>query len=433
MDLQTYEVRARQLDETDKLARFRGEFFCSPGVIYFEGNSLGLLSRPAEEAVLRVLDDWRTFGISGWLSASPPWFSMAEEVGALMASLVGAAPDELGVGDSTTINLHKLLALFYRPGRAGSVSDRSPRPRLLTDELDFPSDLYALRSHVRLHGRDPDQDVITVRSRDGHTIAEEDIVAAMTDDVQMAVVSAVLYRSGQLLDIGRLAREAQARGILLAVDCSHSVGVVPHQLDAWGVDCAFWCTYKSLNSGPGGVAAWYLNRKHFGRSPGLAGWFGSRKERQFEMAPELDPAPDAACLQVGTPSILSMAPLLGTLRMIGEAGIGQLRAKSLGLTSFLIQLLEDRVGRYGFALAGPRENDRRGGHVAVSHPEALRISKALREAKVIVDYRPPDLVRFGPSPLYNSFAECCEAVKRLETIMAARTYEQHASQPDLVT
>jgi kynureninase len=350
---------------------------------------------------------------------------LAEEIAGLLAPLVGAAPEQIGVGDSTTMNLHKLLAVLYQPS--------SPRIKLLTDELNFPSDLYALRSHLLLRGRDRARDLVMVRSRDGHTLAEDDVVAAMTEDVQVAVVSAVLYRSGQLLDIAWLAQRAQARGVLLAVDCSHSVGVVPHHLDAWGVDCAFWCNYKSLNGGPGAVAAWYLNRRHFGRPPGLAGWFGSRKDRQFDMAPEFDPALDAGRLQVGTPPVLSMAPLAATLRTIAEVGMDRLRGKSLRLTEFLIRMADERASRFGFSVVGPREEHRRGGHVALAHPEALRISKALREAGVIVDYRPPNLLRLGPSPLYNSFAECCTAIERLEAIMVSDAYLRHSAQRELIS
>jgi len=425
IDLQTHRDQARRLDEADELAPFRQRFHIPAGIVYLEGNSLGLLSASAEKAVLRAIDQWRTLGISGWLSAEPPWFTMAEEIAALVAPLVGAAPDEVGIGDSTTINLHKLLCTLYQPSDS--------RPKILTDELNFPSDLYALSSHLRMRGRDPMRDLVVVGSKDGCTLDERDFAAAMTADVQMVVASAVLYRSGQLLDIAWLAREAQARNVLIAVDCSHSIGMVPHHLDAWGVDCAFWCNYKSLNGGPGAAAGWYLNRRHFGRPPGLAGWFGSRKDRQFDMATEFDPSPNAGRLQAGTPPILSMAPLLGSLRVVAEAGIERLRAKSLGLTRFLTQLVEERVGRFGFAVVGPREDRRRGGHLALKHPEAVRVSKALCKAGVIVDHRPPDIVRLGPSPLYNSFADCCEAIDRLEAIMASGVYTRYSSERDLVS
>jgi kynureninase len=424
MSLDRWQSEAHERDAQDDLARFRYEFFKPPHLIYLDGNSLGLLSRSAEEAVCRVLGEWRTLAIAGWLSAAPPWIALADEIATLVASLVGAAPDEIGIGDSTTVNLHKLLATFYKPTAA--------RPNILIDEFAFPSDRYAVISHVRLHGL-PADNVVTVPGNNRHSLDECDIIRAMTGDIQMAVLSTVLYRSGQRLDIGRLARAARERDIVLALDCSHSVGIMPHQLDAAEVDCAFWCTYKYLNGGPGSVAAWYLNRRHFGRAPGLAGWFGSRKERQFDMAPAFDPAPDARCLQIGTPPILSMAPLLGTLRTIAEAGIDRLRTKSLALTAFLTRMAEHRLKRHGFQVIGPYEDERRGGHIALGHPEAMRVSKALRDADVIADHRPPDLIRLAPSPLYTSFADCCEAVARLETIMTGAAYTRYASERDLIS
>jgi kynureninase len=419
------EYTADQFDAADALAPLRREFHHPPGVIYLDGNSLGLASHRAEEAIHRVLGEWRTLGIAGWLSASPPWFALTETISGLMAPLVGAAPDEIGIGDSTTINLHKFLAAFYDPSPA--------RPRILIDALAFPTDRYAVQSQLRLHGRDPAHDLVQVASRDGYTLEETDIIAAMTPDVQIAVLPAVLYQSGQLLDIARLARAARARDILLAVDCSHSAGVIPHRLDEWGVDFGFWCTYKYLHGGPGAAAAWYLNRRHFGRHPGLAGWFGNRKERQFDMAAELAPAPDARCLHVGTPHVLSMAALTGTLPLITTAGIDRLRETSLRQTAYLIRVLEDRLGQFGFTLVTPREDERRGGHVALAHPEALRICKALAAAGVVVDHRPPNLVRLGPSPLATSFADCYEAALRLERIMEERAYEAYSTQRDLVS
>lgn len=420
-----FKEEARQLDHEDPLAHFRELFFHPPGKIYLEANSLGLLSRPAEDAVLQILEQWRTLGIEGWLSGSQPWFFLADRLSELLAPLVGAAPQEVGIGDCTTINLHKLLATFYQPIAA--------RPKILIDELAFPSDLYAVQSHLRLRGRDPQNDLVKVRSSDGFTLNEQEIAAAMTEDVQIAILPSVLFQSGQLLDISHLAREARARNVLLGIDCSHSVGVVPHRLSDWGVDFAFWCTYKYLNTGPGSVAAWYVNRKHFGRPPGVMGWFSSRKETQFDMADECQPAPDARCLQVGTPHILSMAPLAGTLQIAAEAGIKRVRRKSLQLTRFLTELMQSELSGYGFTSVTPREEERRGGHVALAHPEALRICKNLREAGVIVDYRPPHIIRFAPSPLATSFGECWEAMSRLQAIMANGTYWQYSPDRELVS
>ncbi len=259
--------------------------------------------------------------IGGWIDGEPAWFTLAEGLGRSMAGLVGADDGEVVVANSTTVNLHQLLATLYGPARG--------RARILADALSFPTDLYAIESHLRLRGLDPATHLVLVDSADGRTLSEGAIVAALTDEVALAVLPTVAYRSGQLLDVARIAAEGRARGVVVAFDASHSVGVVPHALSAWGVDCAFWCSYKYLNGGPGAVGALYLNRRHFGAAPGLAGWFGGRKDRQFAMAHRFEPAAEAGALQIGTPPILAMAPLIGALETIREAGIGAIRAKSL--------------------------------------------------------------------------------------------------------
>jgi kynureninase len=424
MTLADYQARARELDDRDGLAFFRLDFHLPAQVIYLDGNSLGPLPRAAEQAVLRVLDEWKMLGIGGWMGGAPPWFTMAEEAARLMAPLVGAEPNEVLIANSTTVNLHQLLATLYRPdGR---------RMKILADELAFPTDLYALRSHLLLRGRDPLVDLPLVRSRDGLTLAEEDIMDAMTQDVQLAVLPSVLYASGQLLDMPKLARHAHQNGILIGFDCCHSIGAIPHQLSEWDVDFAFWCTYKYLNSGPGGIGGLYLNRRHFGRVPGLAGWFGCRKDRQFDMAPDFEAAPDAQALQIGTPHILSLAPLLGALSIHRDAGMPRLRQKSLRLTGFLMELADTRLGRYGFTIATPKDESCRGGHVALVHPEALRICKALHAAAVVPDFRPPRIVRLAPAALYTSFQDCSEAIVRLEAIMEGRAYERQDPQRALI-
>jgi kynureninase len=420
-----YAQRAEELDAADVLAPFREQFYVQPGQVYLDGNSLGLLSRDAEQGVLRVLAAWREMGIEGWTQGETPWFTLAEELGAQTAALVGAEADEVIVTNSTTVNLHQLLATLYQPSES--------RPVILTDSLNFPSDAYAIRSHLSQRGMDPRDCFRIVASRDGRTIDEADIVAEMTGDVQMAVLPVVQYRSGQLLDMQRIAAAARKRGILLGLDCSHSIGAVSHSLDAWGVDFAFWCGYKYLNGGPGSAGGLYLNRRHFGRAPGLAGWFGSRKEVQFDMAAELEPAEGAGALQIGTPNLLSMAPLIGTLPMLLEAGIDRLRAKSLALTNLLMDLADQEIAVYGFEVVNPREAARRGGHVALAHAEAPRICKALRAEGVIPDFRPPDIVRLAPVPLYTRFVDCVQAVRTLAGIMETGKYEQYPVGREMVS
>jgi kynureninase len=270
-----------------------------------------------------------------------------------------------------------------------------------------------------LRSRDSNADLNLVGSRDGRTIDEDDVIAAMDDRTTLVVLPSVLYRSGQLLDLERLTRAAHERDILIGFDLSHSAGSVPHHLHDWGVDFAFWCTYKYLNAGPGAVASLFVHERHFGAEPGLAGWWGSRKERQFDMALDFTPAPDAGAWQIGTPPILGLAGLLGSLRIFAEAGLERVRQKSLDQTSYLMALVDGllRDAPYEFAVGTPREPERRGGHVALEHLDATRVCKALKARNVIPDFRPPNIIRLAPIPLYTSYVELWETVEILRDII----------------
>lgn len=415
--LRKYLAQARNLDREDPLRRFRRRFHIPRGVIYLDGNSLGLLARDSEAALQKAIHSWRDLGIRGWLEADPPWFYLAETLGASCAGLVGAAPDEVVMSGTTTINIHALGATFYTPtGR---------RTRIVADELDFPTDIYALKSLIRLRGLDPAEHLILAESRDGRTLDEEAMARRFDETVAMAFLPSVLYRSGQLLDLELLTRRAHEKGIVIGFDCSHSVGAVPHEFDRWGVDFALWCSYKYLNGGPGATAFLYVNRAHFGRGPALAGWFGSVKERQFDMSLEFEPARSAGGWQISSPSILSSAPLLGSLALLKEAGIDAVRKKSLRMTRFLMEMTDELLAPepYGFSIGTPREEARRGGHVALCHPEGLRIAEALRARAVVPDFRPPDMVRVAPVALYNTHAELWTLVRHLREIIESRAYE----------
>ena len=417
--------RAAELDRADPLARFRAEFFLPPGQIYLDGNSLGLLSRRAEKCLARALEEWRTLGINGWTDASPSWLTITDQLAAQLAPLVGAEADEIAITGSTTTNLHQLLGTFF--------DSTLPRKVILADALNFPSDAHALSSHLRQRGLDPATHLREVASHDGRTLREDDIIAAMTPDVQLVLLPAVLYMSGQWLDTARLTREAHARGLIVGWDCSHSIGAVPHAFDREGADFAFWCSYKYLNAGPGAVGGLYVNRRHFGRAPGMAGWWGVRKDRRFAMSHTHEPAAGAEALHIGTPHVLSTAPLQGSLEIFAEAGIAPLRAKSLALTSFLMELIDSELTPHGFSVANPREPARRGGHVALTHPDAWRICQALKAAGVVPDFRQPDIIRLAPTALYNTFADCAETVARLKQIISTHAHEKFAAGRALVT
>ncbi|MGZ6507225.1 MAG: kynureninase [Tumebacillaceae bacterium] len=415
---------AKKLDAGDELAAFRERFYLLPETIYMDGNSLGLLSRDAEQSLLNALEQWKTLGIEGWMSAEPAWFYLAEELGARQTELVGAKKEELIVAGSTTINLHQLVSTFFKP--------EGTRTKILTDELNFPSDQYALQSQLLLKGLDPADHLVMVKSRDGRTIEEDDIIDAMTDEIALIVLPAVLYRSGQLLDMERLTAEAHARGILIGFDCCHSIGAVPHHFSQWGVDFAFWCNYKYLNGGPGSTASLYVNERHFGTRPGLSGWFGYRKDKQFDMIHDFEGAPSAGAWQIGTTHLFSSAPLLGSLNIFQEAGIERVRAKSLQQTEYLMQLIDELPSALGYTIGNPRDALRRGGHVSLEHAEAIRICKALKARGVIPDFRYPNVIRLAPVALYTSYEDIWQTVQILKEIVENKEYEAFAQGREVV-
>lgn len=408
---------AESLDAQDELAPFRERFYTREDQIYMDGNSLGLLSKDAEAAVQSALTQWKELGIDGWTAADPQWFTLGEQLGEMTAEMVGAYPDEVIVTGTTTVNQHQLASTFYQPD--------SVRRKILATALDFPSDIYALQSQILLKGGDPESDLIRVESRDGRTIDEDDLIGAMTDDVALAVLPSVLYRSGQLLNIGRLTKAAHERDILIGFDCAHSAGAVPHELTACGVDFAYWCNYKYLNAGPGSVGALYVNRKHFGTRPGLSGWWGYNKDRQFDMTHEWEGAPAAGAWQISTVPLLSTAPLLGSLKIFREAGMDRIRKKSLAQTGYLMNLLEASGllnPSYGYAIGTPSEPQQRGGHVAVEHKDAARIAKALKNRGIVPDFREPNVVRLAPIALYTRYVDVWDVVQALKGIIDTGEY-----------
>lgn len=414
-----------ELDAQDPLRRWADEFNAPAGAIYLDGNSLGLLSRRAEATLARVVDQWRSLGIDGWTRAQPPWLDLPQIAAAGVAPLVGAEPRDVGIGGQTTPNLHQLLATLYDP--------TAPARVIVADALNFASDTYALQSHLRLRGLDPARHLRLIPSRDGRILRIDDIIATFTSDVQLALLPAVLFTSGQLLDVTTITRKAKAAGITIGWDLSHSVGAVPHELARDGADFAVWSHYKWLNAGPGSVGGYFLHPRHDGRPPGLAGWWGVRPDRRFAMASEHEPAAGAAGLQIGTPHILSLAPLLGSLEIVQEAGgIAPLRAKSLAQTDLLLALIDRELAGHGFTVVTPRGHPVRGGHVALAHPEARRICQALKAAGVVPDFRGPDLIRLAPSPLFTRFADCAEAVSRLRRVVESDAHLRLPEAPTLV-
>lgn len=408
---------ALALDRDDPLAAYRDRFYLLPDKIYMDGNSLGLLSRDAEAELLNALEAWKTRGVGGWFTGKNPWIDNGMAVGDLCAEIMGAEPGEVAHSATTTINIHALISSFYQP--------QGRRVGILADELNFPTDLYALKGQLELRGRSAADDLIIVRSKDGRTLDEEEIARRFDETIAVAWLPSVLYRSGQLLDMEYLTERAHEKGILIGFDCCHSAGVVPHELDKWGVDFAVWCGYKYLNSGPGASAFLYVNRRHFDKKPLLSGWFGNRPESMFDMSADFDPRPDAGRWMISSPGIIGSATLHGSLKLVNAIGIERIRAKSLMMTDYLMTLIDDRLSGepYGFRVGTPRESRRRGGHVAVERDAgAGAICAALEAGGVVPDFRPPNVIRICPSPLYGTFHEIWQTVGILKNIIDAGNY-----------
>jgi kynureninase len=414
----TGEDFARRLDAEDPLRSMRERFHVPEDAIYMLGNSLGLMPRAAEDAVQHVMGEWREQAIGGWLGGDPPWFWLAERIGERAAPLVGASPGEVICTGTTTFNIHSIISTLYRPAFG--------RPKILACALEFPTDIYALKSQMTLQGIDWREHLVLVEDDGSGIVEEDDIIEAMTEEISIVQLSSVIYRSGQLLDIERLTRAAHERGIMIGFDCSHSVGILPHSLDDWDVDFAVWCGYKYLCGGPGAPAFIYLNRRFFECEPGLAGWFGCVKEKQFDLSLDFEHAKSAGGWQVSSPGILGAAAVAGALEVIEEAGIDRIREKSLKMTEYMMFLADELLAGppYGYRIVTPRERERKGGHVALARStDALRIKEALALHGVIADFRPPDIIRFAPSPLYSTFEDIWMVLKQIREIIDTHEYD----------
>lgn len=406
---------ARSQDASDPLLSVTQAFIRPRRPLYFDGNSLGPLSKPARDAVMRTVRQWGELAVSGWSEGDPSWFDRERWLSGRLGPVLGARPGEISLGGSTTQQIHQLLATFYRPtGR---------RTAILVDQGAFPTDRYAAESHVIFHGRDPKTDLRTVAPDAAGLLDEARLRTAFTDEVAVALLPSVVYTTGERLPMKELSLAAREAGVFLIWDLCHSAGLVPHRLHDDGVEAAVFCTYKYLNGGPGSPAGVFLHERHWPPRPGLWGWWGSDPTVQFQMAPEFVPARDASGLQLGTPSMLALAPLEGSLDLLEQVGIEAAFRRAQDLTAFLLDVAEDLVVPYGMTIGTPREPSRRGGHIALRHPEALSISRALKFAGVTPDFRPPDIIRLCPSPLFTRARDIVEALARLRTILRTERYK----------
>jgi kynureninase len=396
--MQEDEALAR--DVADPLPTLRDEFHVPPGVAYFAGNSLGLQPRATRAALLTELDDWARLGVEGHREATHPWLPYHEELRGPVARLVGARPAETVVMNSLTVNLHLMMASFYRPG--------GHRTRILIEDNAFPSDSYAVRSQAAFHGLDPEQHVVRVPA---DSIVE--YLAGEGERVALVLLGGVNYLTGEVLDIPGVTAAGHAAGCLVGWDLAHAAGNIPLRLHDWGADFAAWCSYKYLNAGPGAVAGCFVHSRHLADAtlPRLSGWWGSDPATRFLMRPAVEPLSTADAWQVSNPPILAMAPLRVSLELFDRVGMAALRAKSERLTGYLASLL-DQVP--GLRVVTPTDPARRGCQLSIRVSGAGKLARALREEDgVVADVREPDTIRLAPAPLYSTYHDCWRAAASL--------------------
>jgi len=413
---------ARELDRQDPLARFRDEFVIDdPDLIYLDGNSLGRLPKRTAMRIRDVIEaEWGKRLIRGW---NEGWFTAPQRVGAKVARLLGAQPEEVVVTDSTAVNFFKLAV--------AALNSRPSRRKIVSDDLNFPSDLYLLQGVAQLAG--PEYRLEVMHSPDGMTLSEDAVAMAIDSDTALVTFTHTAFKSGYIYDMTSITEMAHRAGALVLWDLSHSIGAMPIALNACNVDLAVGCTYKYLNGGPGAPAFLYIRSDLQDQlvSP-IWGWFSQRA--QFDMKLDYEPVPGVRRFFAGTPTILSLAAVEPGVDLLLEAGMDRLRVKSVAQTEYLISLWDAILKPLGVALNSPRDPIRRGSHVSLGHPEGLRIDRALiEEMRVIPDFRYPDNIRFGVAPLYTSFVDIYEAVTRLRRVIEERLYEKYPLERPEVT
>jgi kynureninase len=412
---------ARQLDAEDPLRTFRENFFLPKGedgkpVIYFAGNSLGLMPKGARQIVEEELDNWAKLGVDAHHATGTPWYSYHEVLREPVARLVGSKPLEVICMNSLTVNLHLMMATFYQPTKS--------RFKILMEEPAFPSDTYAIKTQIIHHGLDPKDALVLARRREAEfTVRTDDVIELIekqADQLAVVMLAGVNFFTGQLFDIEKITRAGQKHGIVIGFDLAHAIGNVPLALHDWDVDFAVWCSYKYLNAGPGAVAGAFVHERHATNTnlPRLAGWFGNDPNTRFRLhlEPDFIPVPSADGWQISNPPIFSMAPLRSSLAIFDEAGgMERLRVKSIKLTGYL-EFLIDQIGSKKFSVITPADPNARGAQLSIqAHEHPKQLHEELIAAGVKCDFREPNVIRVAPTPLYNTFHE----VWRFALLLAA--------------
>ena len=415
---------AQQQDAQDPMATYREQFhhpvIDGKQVLYFTGNSLGLQPKSAREYVNKELDEWAKLGVEGHFLAENPWVSYHEILTPASARLVGAKESEVVCMGSLTNNLHLLFVSFYKP--------TAKRFKIISEAKMFPSDRYLLETQVRHHGLNPDEAIIEISPRDGeHLIHEDDIIAAIeehSDELALVFFGGMNYFTGQLFDMEKLTKAAHQHGALAGFDLAHAAGNVPLEMHKWNVDFAAWCTYKYINSSAGNVAGLFVHERH-GDDTSInrfGGWWGHNKERRFLMENTFDPMKGAEGWQLSNAPVMGMAILRASLDIFDQAGIHNLRTKSLKLTSYLEFIFNDIVQQFPdikLEIITPSNPEQRGAQLSI---KLIGTDKSffdqLTKAGVISDFRSPDVIRLAPAPLYNSFEDVYQFGNTLHSLLS---------------
>lgn len=414
---------ARQLDDGDPLKDFRCKFFIpqheGKDCIYFTGNSLGLQTKRTGEYVQQELDDWASMGVEGHFQAKNPWLPYHEIFPKLLSKIIGSKENEMVVMNQLTINLHLLMVSFYRPTKQ--------RYKMICEYKAFPSDQYAFESQVKFHGFDPDDAIIEVKPREGeHIIRHDDILSLIQDNkdsLALVLFGGVNYYTGQLFDMKSITEAAHAAGAIAGFDLAHAAGNVELNMHNWNADFACWCSYKYLNSGPGGVGGVYIHEKHAGNTniPRFAGWWGYTKETRFNMDKGFKAIPTAEGWQLSNAPVLSMAAHKASLDIFEEAGMEKLhekRKKLSGYLHFILNEINQLAEEKPIEIITPSNENERGCQVSMFMlKNGKEIFKELTKQGVIADWREPNVIRIAPVPLYNTFEDIWRFGNIIESIL----------------
>ena len=408
------------MDQNDELKSYRDSFHFpvdSNGnkMLYFTGNSLGLQPKTTKAAVEQELDDWANFAVEGHFKAKNPWMPYHELLTNDMAEIVGAKPEEVVIMNSLTANLHFLMISFYNPTKK--------RYKILIESDAFPSDRFAVKSQLKLHGFDSEKDLIEWSPRTNENLLRiedlKEIIKKNGDEIALILVGGVNYYTGQLLDLKKIAQIGHSKGCKVGIDLAHGVGNVNLKLHESGIDFAAWCTYKYLNSGPGSLGGIFVNNKHKKNKSlkRLTGWWGQNKSKRFKMREELDISNGAEGWQLSNPAILSMAAIKASLELFRKVGMNKLRMKSIKLTGYLEYLIL-QMNNKNIDIITPKDPNQRGCQLSIKLNNSKKsLHENLRLNNVITDWRDPNVIRCAPVPFYNSYQDVYNFVKILRKLL----------------